>query len=307
MILSIEFLPIFQKHLTLKRSSINEYSIVKRAENAVGQGIDFCYMCKILGQDCKLLSFIGQDNSSQLYLDTLNKDGIDHVTVEIKDKIRENLALRYPDKVELIKDDNMRLTSDEINKFFKLVSDIILDYNIVFLSYDNINVIEDEALRFILNNASKNNIKLILRLDMINYKYILGTELDTCLVDVNTLEEILNIKLCSNSEIIKAANYLLEQNVKRAVVVIKDDNYFLVNRERVFEIEVNSLIKECINTGYLMAGVANSINREYDIEMMMRLAFACGLVKRDDLHETSLVTIKENMKKINIISYNNIE
>lgn len=307
MILSIECVPLIQKKITLEKSDVNEYRVVKRIESAVGLGIDFCYMSKILGQDCNLLSFIGQGNSSKLYQSILNKDGIYNIPVEIKDKIGENLILEYPDRVELIRDNDIRIVGEEINKFFKSISDVILDYNIVFISYDNINVIEDDALKLILNNAVKNNVKLLLRIDQINYKYICGVALDTCLVDVDTLEEILNIRLLSNTEIIKAANYLLEQNVKAAVFVIKDDNFFVVNKERVFEIEVNALAKEGINTGYFMAGVANSINRAYDIEMMIRLAFACGLIKRDDLHETSLATIKENMKKINIITYNNIE
>ncbi|TFZ40233.1 hypothetical protein E4100_05315 [Soehngenia longivitae] len=307
MILSIECVPLIQKKITLEKTGIKEYRVVKRIESAVGLGIDFCYMSKILGQDCNLLSFIGQGNSSKLYQSILNKDGIYNIPVEIKDKIGEHLIIEYSDRVELIRDNDIRIVGEEINKFFKSISDVILDYNIVFISYDNINVIEDDALKLILNNAVKNNVKLLLRIDQINYKYIFGVALDTCLVDVDTLEEILNIRLLSNTEIIKAANYLLEQNVKEAVFVIKDDNFFVVNKERVFEIEVNALAKEGINTGYFMAGVANSINRAYDIEMMIRLAFACGLINRDDLHETSLATIKENMKKINIITYNNIE
>ncbi|HOK63472.1 MAG TPA: hypothetical protein PLE17_06225 [Soehngenia sp.] len=307
MILSIECVPVLQKHIKLEKTGMNEYIVTKKTENASGVGIDFCYMSKILGQDCNLLSFIGQNNSSKLYQSILNRDGIYSIAVEIKDNIRENLIIEYPDRMELIKDDDIRIVSEEINKFFKSISDVILDYNIVFISYDNINVIEDEALRIILNNASKNNVKLLIRLDQINYKYTFGLSLDTCLVDVETLEEILNIRLLSNTEIIKAANYLLEQNVSGAVVVIKNDNYFVVNRERVFEIEGKLSTKEDINTGYFMAGVANSINRAYDIEMMIRLSFACGFIKREDLYDTSLSTIKENMKKINIITYNNIE
>ncbi|MBC7087642.1 MAG: hypothetical protein H5T96_04010 [Tissierellales bacterium] len=306
MILSIELQPTYQKNMILEKVGSHEFNIIRTYDSAQGKGIDFINICNILGQDSKLLTFIGSNNTSKIYFEKINTVGIDIITVDIKDSVNENLILNYPDRYEILKDNKMRLTSEEVNRFLKVMTDIILDNNIVFLSFDHHSIIEDEALKLIINNFFKHNIKVLIPINSFNYKHAMEMKLDSCTIDVETLEEILHIKLYSDKDIIKAANYLLEKNISRLVVVEEEGKYLAVTDDKVFniEIKINKEIK--LNQGYLMAGIANSINRGYDIEMMIRLAFACGLLDRDNFKEIGLTEIKENMNIINITSYNNL-
>ena len=122
---------------------------------------------------------------------------------------------------------------------------------------------------------------------------------------VSDLEDLTNLQLNYENEIIKAANYILGKGIKLVIIDLNEKGSIVLNQERGYRLELNNLDIKSLNIdqGYILAGYAFGMEKDYDLEMTMKLgqAFRIAYGLAENIDDIDMSDIKKIMGNITIM------
>lgn len=121
------------------------------------------------------------------------------------------------------------------------------------------------------------------------------------------LEEISNLILDYETEIIKIGHSIVEQGVEVVAIDLAEKGSLILTKDKGYRLEIDNSIADIgEDKGYMIAGFAFGIYKNYDVETILRLAQASRLVYaiEDDMDRIDMSDIKSFMSKIDIYPIN---
>ncbi len=152
-------------------------------------------------------------------------------------------------------------------------------------------------------------------------KFILQSEgeelkhgIDACpymvILNKKTLEDLINLNLQYENEVIKGSIYIRDKGVEFVVIAMPNHEILFLGQERGFRISSGlwrkSSERDEDSLKKILAAFALGINRQYDLEMTLRLAYAFNIYDDKTLTAIEASDIKKIMTEVEIITLNYI-
>lgn len=308
MILSIDFNPLLKRKYCLTGLELKQDNIPHKViYGPGGDGVELAYLLQGLNEKVLLTGFLGGANGSHIYR-MLEEAGIPHNYVQIRDESKDNIILSLENGDEIvIKEKDSRITREEIVSFYQLYSEIVKDTEIICCLGELPVNTSEETFYDIISMANKYGKKAILASKGQSLIYGIEAAPYMVLLSKEDLEEITRLSLNYEYEIIKAGLYVLEKGVSFLVIELGDKGSIVLTQEQVYRVEFPKGEKDyCkINYGYMIAGFAISIQRNYDIDTLLKLGQACGMVNCYKHSETiDMSDIKRIISDIEVSTFN---
>lgn len=308
MILSIDFNPLLKRKYSLTGLELKQDNI---PHNVIygpgGDGIELGYLLHGLNERVVLTGFLGGPNGSHIHR-MLESSGIPHNYVQIRDESKDNIILSLEKGDEIvIKEKDTRITREEIVSFYQLYSETVKDAEIICCLGELPVNASEETFYDIISMGNKYGKKSILACKGPSLIYGIEAAPYMVLLNKEDLEGITKLSLNYEYEIIKAGLYVLEKGVSFLVIELGDKGSIVLTQEQVYRVEAPKGEKDyCkINYGYMVAGFAVSIQRNHDIDTLLKLGQACGIVncfKHSD--NVDMSDIKRIISDIEVSTFN---
>lgn len=306
MILTIDLNPILEKTYYMEKLLPK---VETEAEKAIyksgGPGINCAQALNKFNLDAYSIGFLG--GLSGIYIiNNLRDQGINCNFIQIKDETKTSISL-VENNIFLSKitEPSPRVTREELGSFYELYKNTISDCDIV-CGLGSLPTGTPEEIYFDLISLSNSmNKAFLLETTGLELKY--GIEAKPYMVKLNLheLENLTHLKLNFENEIIKAANYILEKGIELVVIDLNEKGSIVLNKDRGYRLELNNLPDKLLNTdsGYMLAGYALGIDKDYDMEVTMKLgqAFRVAYGLAENINDIDMSDIKRIMGNVTIM------
>lgn len=279
MILSIDLDPSINRRYFIHNFGVGKsYTAYDIQYIPGGSGLDIAKIIKSFSEPIMATGFLGGRNGEYV-LEILNKLNIKNNFISIEEETRTSTKILTDYGLETeVSERSPSLSNDEVVEFYELYRKLIKDVDIICASGNisrelPVDIYEDLIL------MAKEEGKIFL-LDTSGDALKFGLKAGPFLVKPNRdeLEEYMGFILTNESEIIKAANYIVESGVEIVVVTLGKAGAIVVYDGYSYKINMPSI--EAINPSgagsAMMAGFAVSMLRDYNFEYMLKIAAACG-------------------------------
>lgn len=307
MILAIDLNPVLKKKYFFNKENMD---LNMKCDDLIigpgGEGIELAYLLHNLNENVILSGFLGGINGAYIK-NRLDEDGILNEFLEIKDNTLDTLILSLKGKEINIRGKDPRITRDDIMNYYELFNKIIHNSDLLCLLGDNYINLPKEIYNYFLSYANTYNKKTVVRLKGQELKYTLEASPYLVLINKNDLEDLTNLQLDYEYEIIKAAKFIIEKNINILVINMGRTGSIILTKDYIYRADIENLNLDNINInyGYMLAGYALALSRNYDYEMMFKLGQACGMVNSfKDSNTFDMSDIKRIMNGIEINIYN---
>lgn len=308
MILSIDLNPVLKRKyyldcLDLARENIPENIIYGPG----GDGIELAYLLYSLNEEVLFSGYLGGTNGEHIHK-ILTERGIANDCYRIRDETSDNIIISLDNSSEIIIKEKMpRITRDEIGGLYELyLKNLTYNDMVCFVGETPVNI-SDEIFYDFVSIAKKHDKLTMLGLKDKGLVYGIEAAPFLVLLDKKELENITKLKLDFEYEIIKAGQYLLDKGINYVVIELGSRGSLVLTEKVGYRIEVNRVDKvDCkINYGYMIGGFALAIKRKYDLDMMLKLGQACGIVNCfNNNGNIDMSDIKKIMGQIEISTFN---
>lgn len=306
MILTINLNPVLEKAYYMEKLLPRvETKAVKTIYKSSGPGINTCQILNNLNLAVSAIGFLG-GLSGRYIFNELDNRGIINEFITIKDETKSTISLIENNSfLSKISEAGPRITREELVGFYELYGRIITDYNII-CGLDSLPIGVPEEIYFDLIKLS-NRIGKRFILESKGKELQYGIEAKPYMVklDVEQLENLTGLKLDFENEIIKAANYILEKDVALIVIDLDHKGSIVLNQDRGYRLELNNIEDKSlsIDCGYMVAGYALGMDKEYDLEVTMKLgqSFRIAYGLADNIDDIDMSDIKKIMSNITIL------
>lgn len=303
MILNLDFNPFINSKFEVDYIKVGEEIKSNFSNYTLGGSVVISNFLEAFGEPSILTGFLGGLNGEK-YQHILIEKKLDNEFILIKDesKIKLNISDGKRNQISIL-DKEPRITRDEINRFLVLYLDLITNINIICGTSDTLPLgLDSESYFNLIEKANKMNKKFILQGNKLLIKDVLDANPYMVVINEEMLEYLTNINFKGKKEIIMGSNYILQKGVRFVVVCIENGELLLLSKNRSYRI-FGDLELEENNLRKIVAGFALGINRNYNLEMTLRLAYAFNNYKVSELpEEIEIAEIKKLMKKANIES-----
>lgn len=263
-----------------------------------GSGLDIARLVKSFNESVKATGFLGGRNGEYI-VEILDNMNIDHefVSIEEETRVSTKILSDYGIGTE-ISETSPSLSGEEVLEFYKLYKELIQEAKIICSSGTLPRRLPADTYRDLIIMANEED-KIFL-LDTCGEALRYGIHASPFLVKPNRdeLEEYMGFIMTNDRDIIKSANYILENGVEMVVVSLGKAGAIVVYDGYSYKINVPS-IKKVNSTGAgsaMMAGFAISMLRNYDFKYMLKIAAACGAANAME-KDTGIIDMG-NMKSI---------
>lgn len=306
MILTINLNPVLEKiYFMDKLLPSVETEAEKVIKKSGGAGINTSRILNNLNLDVVPIGFLGGLTGKYIYND-LSDQGINSNFTEMKDETKSSISIVENSKFLFkIRESKPRITREELGNLYELYKTTISNYNII-CGIGSIPIGAPEEIYFDLISLSNTMNKNFL-LDTSGKSLKYGIEAMPYMVKLNLseLEDLTNLELNFENEMIKAANYILDKDIKLVVIDLDEKGSIVLNKERGYRLEVNNIASQSLNIdqGYMIAGYAFGMEKDYDLEMTMKLgqAFRIAYGLAEDIDDIDMSDIKKIMGNITIM------
>ena len=309
MILTIDLNPAIEKRYIVDNISIGDN--IKASSftyNLSGKGIKVEKLLNIFNENSFLTGFLGGINGEYFHM-KLKDGGIPHEFVGIKEETRTIIKLKdISENYINIMEEAPRITREELTKFYNLSSDLLENMDIICGLGSTFHPSVPKDIYFdLITLANKKRKKFIL--DGTEDKTRYGIDASPYMVVLNKreLEGLMNVTLDFENEIIKAGQYILDRGVGFVIIDLQEKGSIVLGQDKGYRVEIPNY--ECeLGTDHsgMIAGFALGINRNYDLDMTMKLGQSFSIVSNMDsnLETTEISDIKRIMGQIDIYSIN---
>lgn len=309
MILTICFDPILESRYYVDHllPRVETYA-KKKSYHIGGKGIINGQILNSLNIDVFATGFLG-GLKGQYIFNRLKDAEIYNEFVFIKDESKSSVAILQNDALlTRITSESPRITREEIGSFYQLYDKILDRFNIL-CGLGNLPVGLPEDLYFdLIDTANRNHKKFILEAKGKALKY--GLEANPLMVKLQKedLEYLSNLKLDFENEMIKVGYSIIEQGIELVAIDLDEKGSIILTKDKGYRVEldhsnINDLGED---NGYMVAGFAFGLYKNYDLETIIRLGQASRLVYglEDDITSIDMSDIKRQMSKIEIYQIN---
>lgn len=306
MILTIDLNPVLEKTYYMEKLLPK---VETEAEKAIyksgGPGINCAQALNKFNLDAYSIGFLG-GLSGKYIINNLRDQGINCNFIQIKDETKTSISLVENNMfLSKITEPSPRVTREELGSFYELYKNTISDCDIV-CGLGSLPTGTPEEIYFdLISLCNSKNKAFLLETTGLELKY--GIEAKPYMVKLNLheLENLTHLKLNFENEIIKAANYILEKGIELVVIDLNEKGSIVLNKDRGYRLELNNLPDKLLNTdsGYMLAGYALGIDKDYDMEVTMKLgqAFRVAYGLAENINDIDMSDIKRIMGNITIM------
>lgn len=308
MILSISFNPVVEsKYYVEDLYPRVENMARKKIQNISGKGLLGARILNNLNIDIFTTGFLG-GLQGQYIFNRLKDEDIYNEFIAIKDDSKSVIVIIKKDELlTRINEEGPRITREELGAFYELYIKLIDRFDII-ISQDSLPIgLPEDIYIDLINIANKSNKKFILEASERELKY--GLEASPFMVKLrkDDLEYLTSLQLDFENEIIKLGNSIVEQGVQLLVIDLDHKGSIVLTQDRGYRLELDKTITKIgEDNGYMVAGFAFGLYKNYDLETIMKLGQATRLVysMEDDLDRIDMSDIKKYMAKIHISKIN---
>ncbi|NMA85804.1 MAG: 1-phosphofructokinase family hexose kinase [Tissierellia bacterium] len=305
MILTVDLNPIINRRYFISDfqcgKSYTAYDVQYRPG---GKAIDIGLIVKSFGEPVKITGFVGGRNGDYI-IEALDNMDIDYSFVNIKEEIRTSTRIltEYGVETEII-ERSPSLSNEEVLEFYRNYREMIKETEIICCSGPLPNGMPEDTYRDLILMAKEEGKKVFL--DASGEALKQGIKASPFLIKPNRdeLEEYMGFILTNENEIIKAANYIMENGIEIVIVSLGKAGAIVVYQGHSYKIKMPSI--DLVNSNgagsAMLAGLAVSILRNYDFEHMLKVTAACGgaSVMERDTGTIDMVNMKTIMNEVEI-------
>lgn len=306
MIFTVTLNPAVDKTLSIPNFSIGQVNRVESLRvDAGGKGINVSKTIKELKGESTALGFIGGKNGEFIkeYLDSIK---IKNDFIWINDEIRTNIKIvdTINNTFTDINEAGPIVSEKDLEKIKKKIFDSVDENSVLVLSGSIPNGLESSTYKNIIEYVSSKNVKTIL--DAEGELFIEGIKASPYLVKPNKyeLEKAFNIKIENDLVLIDACQKVIAMGVKYVVVSLGENGSILVCKDKVLKAKGLKVdVKSTVGAGdSMVAALALSIERNYDMECALRLAAAVSTasVMREGSQIAEYEVVNELINKVEI-------
>ena len=302
MILNLDFNPYINKICEVDTIKLGEEIKSNFSNYIPGGSIVISNFLNAFGESSILTGFLGGLNGERYHRIVLERKLINEF-IQIRDESKVNLKL--VDKKEnstSIIDEEPRVTRDDIKEFLVLYFQLIRNVKVICgtsdilpmgfnseIYFKLINIAKNSDKKFILQGSSdvlKSGIKAIPYMVVLNKKM---------------LEDLTNINFRNEAEIIQGASYILKSGVEFVVISMENGGVLLLGQERGYKIVGDSKSVYTDDLRKVVAAFALGVNRDYELDMTLRLAYAFNNYKNLDISDDiDISEVKKMMSQADI-------
>ena len=308
MILNVDLNPSMDRVYTLDKVSIGESILSKSfTYGAGGHGIVATSLLDIFNEEVFMTGFLGGINGEYFHKHLLDLN-LAHEFLQIKEETKTRIKLvDNQGNCTTILEEGPRITREEVGRFYGLYARLIEKSNIICCVGDHQSLSLPNDIYFNLVKLAQENRKKII-LDIGNHGLNLGIDAIPymVIVDQRQLEDILGLKLNFENELIKAGRFMLDKGIKYVAINLYDRGSIILGQDKGYLLDINHH-KEIMNhkNSTMAAGFALGFDRNYDMEMVIRLGQAFGMVSSiKEIGKIEMSDIKKVMSQIEIYPIN---
>jgi len=309
MILSVDLNPVLNKWVEISSNS-KDLESFKACNELMIPGDGGAYLSLILSmmnEESSITGFLGGPTGSFIRK-YLCDSGVDVTVVEIGDKSTERLILIFNDREIEINLKGAEISREEITLFHREFKEGLNNCELVCMcgEYPENMPVEMPVDMVQLAREWGRKILIAPRKDFL--QGVSDASPFMIVLDVEGLESLTNLKLEYEGEIIRASQYLFQNDIAYVVIDMGKDGLLVMNSEVGFSMSIEDNVRDTYGfmRGGILAGFAAGIKRSYDFETTARLSFACGTLdfrRHDGIPD--MTDIKALMNKIDIRKFHN--
>lgn len=305
MILTVALNPSIDRRYFINNFEVGKsYKAYEVEYTPGGDGLNVAKIIKTFNEPIKVTGFCG-GRSGEYVKESLDCLGIEHEFTNINNETRSRIAVlsNFGIQTEII-ERSPSISSEEVLEFYQLYRKLVRDADIICASGDLPRGLPVDIYRDLIVMAKEEGKKFIL--DTSGAALKLGIKASPFLIRVNRneLEELMGFIMTSETEMVRAAKYIVENGVKIVVLSLGKTGALVLNGDYYYRVKVPSV--EVVNSSgagsAMVAGFAVSLFRDYDFEYILKIAAACGAANamEADAGKIDMTLMKGIMNEIEI-------
>lgn len=308
MILNVDLNPSMDRVYIVDKIHIGESVLSKSfTYEPGGHGIVATSLLDIFNEEVFMTGFLGGLNGEYFHKSLLDQN-IPHEFLPIKEETRTKIKLiDQHGTCTTILEDSPRITREEVGMFYGLYNRLIGESNIVCCVGNNQPLGLPKDIYFNLINIARESRKRII-IDIGNHGLKLAIDAIPYMVvvDQKQLEDIIGLELNFENELIKAGRFILDKGVKYVAINLYEKGSIILGQDKGFILDINKDVEmRNLENTTMAAGFALGFNRNYDMEMVIRLGQAFGIVSSTKkIEKIEMTDIKKAMGQIEIFPIN---
>lgn len=310
MILSLDLNPVLNKWMEINRNSNDSRSF--SAENELMMpgdgGAYLSVILSLMNEESTVTGFLGGPTGSFIRR-YLGDEGVFDSFVTIGGNSPERLILDFKDREIEISQKGAEISREEITLFHRELKEGLNKCELVCMCGGYPLNMPEEMPIDILNLASDWGRKILISPGKDALMDIVEASPFMIVLDVDGMEILTNLKLEYEGEIIKASQYLFQNDIGFVIIDMGEKGLLVMNSEGGVSMSMDnaSLKNGRFMHGGLLAGFATGMKRKYDFETTSRLSFACGALDFRRMEgKPDMTDIKALMKKVDMRRFHNL-
>ncbi len=308
-ILNIDLNPTVERKYNLDNVLLGKEIKAKSSTYSPGgRGVVSSLLLDNFNEDTFLTGFLG-GISGEYFHRALSEISIPHEFVSIKDETRTTMKITDSmGNTTTILEGNPRVIREELVQFYELYN-VLIERADIICGLDNslpLGISKDIFFDLILL-AKQRNKKFILDINGEECSNGIDASPFMAILNQNTLEDFIKLSLQFENEIIKAGRFILDKGIDFVVIDLKTRGSLVLSKERGYRVEIPYYGREeYIGQSSMAAGFALGFNRNYDMEIILRLGQAFGIAStiEPDPMKIEISDIKRLMGEVEIFPIN---
>lgn len=310
MILSVDLNPTIRRRFYIK-DLYGEGSYIHCNRKFIyphGAGVELALIAQLLGLEVKLTGFIGGLNGDSIKT-LLGDSDLYHEFIAIKDNSSEVVDISSNDGIISIKESPPKVSKEDVNDFYKAYKENLNLYPNIAIVGETPSNLDDDVMYELALMGKRWGRRVYIGYNHHFNQNILEASPFMCILSVKDLEELTKLELQYESEIIKATQYILDKDINLVVVDMGLRGVLVLDKDKGYSLTIPPFDqkKKTLNYGQMIAGFILGFERDYEMEIVVKLAQACGSIHcynyGDDIEMSD---IKSLMNRIGVRVFNNI-
>lgn len=277
----------------------------KSVENTPGgKGIHVANVSKILKQKCIVTGFLGGKTGEFIH-DKLIEYGINQDFVNIKGETRECLAIITNDLIQTeILEPGPKVTKEEQNNFIDKYSELLEEANIVVASGSVPRNVPKNFYKKLIHMANSKNKKFLL--DTSGDLLREGIEGKPFFIKPNKdeIEFLTGRRIESYKDAVREIKEFHKKGIELVAISLGSEGSVVGYKGIYYKVTVPRInaINPVGSGDSFVAGVAIGLERDYEIEDILRLASACGTANalEEETGSVNLDIVQDLLDKVTI-------
>ncbi|MCX7921131.1 MAG: 1-phosphofructokinase [Clostridia bacterium] len=257
------------------------YRVKDVVKSAGGKGVNVARVASILGEKVTTLGFKAGEAGDWLEA-KLKEQGVETNFISVEGETRTSNSIidrKNGTETELL-EIGPYVTYEAVNSFLDLYKNLLGNINVLVCSGGLPEGVPEDFYKVLIERAKPHGIKVIL--DSSNEVLEEGIKAKPYMVKPNLRElcKYANKNLNGINEVIEACERIVEEGVEIVVASMGKDGALLVSKDVTLYSKAPRIdVVNTIGSGDAMvAGFAKGLYRGYDLEEILRLGMACGVV-----------------------------